>query len=111
MKRQKPSGAQGRKKRKEEEEKYEKERGHPRLQASPLPQQHQMMQHLTLPPLPQHSLIGASVQTFLERSEPGQPFLLCVEEQKNNIQQFYVIVDHNAIPCKAQTSLAAFDEL
>ncbi|XP_077398894.1 uncharacterized protein LOC144034188 [Vanacampus margaritifer] len=55
--------------------------------------------------------IGASVQTFLERSEPGQPFLLCVGEQKNNIQQFCVIVDHKAIPCKAQTSLAAFDEL
>ncbi|KAE8278071.1 hypothetical protein D5F01_LYC23868 [Larimichthys crocea] len=55
--------------------------------------------------------IGASVETFLGSVEPGQPFLLCVGEQKNNIQRFYVIVDHKAIPCKAQTSLAAFDEL
>ena len=55
--------------------------------------------------------IGASVETFLESLEPGQPILLCVGEQKNNLQRFYVIVDHKAIPCKAQTSLAAFDEL
>ncbi|KAI9547952.1 hypothetical protein NQZ68_012969 [Dissostichus eleginoides] len=55
--------------------------------------------------------IGASVETFLSSLEPGQPFLLCVGEQKNNIQRFYVIVDHKAIPCKGQTSMAAFDEL
>ncbi|KAI9541225.1 hypothetical protein NQZ68_033009 [Dissostichus eleginoides] len=58
-----------------------------------------------------HSNIGASVETFLSSLEPGQPFLLCVGEQKNNIQRFYVIVDHKAIPCKGQTSMAAFDEL
>lgn len=57
------------------------------------------------------SQIGASVEAFLGSLEPGQPFLLCVGEQKNNIQRFYVIVDQKAIPCKAQTSLAAFDEL
>ncbi|KAI9516485.1 hypothetical protein NQZ68_015987 [Dissostichus eleginoides] len=50
-------------------------------------------------------------ETFLSSLEPGQPFLLCVGEQKNNIQRFYVIVDHKAIPCKGQTSMAAFDEL
>jgi hypothetical protein len=55
--------------------------------------------------------IGVSVETFLGSLEPGQPFLLCVGEPKNNIQRFYVIVDHKAIPCKAQTSLAAFNEL
>ncbi len=54
---------------------------------------------------------GASVETFLANLEPGQSFLLCVGEQKKNIQRFYVITDHKAIPCKAQTSLAAFDEL
>nr|XP_033946520.1 uncharacterized protein LOC117452153 [Pseudochaenichthys georgianus] len=52
--------------------------------------------------------IGASVETFLSSFEPGQP---CVGEQQNNIQRFYVIVDHKAIPCKGQTSMAAFDEL
>ncbi|XP_045894758.1 uncharacterized protein LOC123962629 isoform X2 [Micropterus dolomieu] len=56
-------------------------------------------------------VIGASVETFLGSLEPGQPFLLCVGEQKNSIQRFCVIVDQKAIPCKAQTSLAAFDEL
>lgn len=55
--------------------------------------------------------MGASVETFLAGVEPGQPFLLCVGEKKNSIQRYYVIIDHKAIPCKAQTSLAAFDEL
>lgn len=55
--------------------------------------------------------IGASVETFLGSLEPGKPFLLCVGEQKNKIPRFHVITDHKAIPCKAQTSLAAFDEL
>ncbi|XP_059187920.1 uncharacterized protein LOC131970520 [Centropristis striata] len=55
--------------------------------------------------------IGASVETFLAGVEPGQPFLLCVGEKKNSIQRYYVVTDHKAIPCKAQTSLAAFDEL
>lgn len=55
--------------------------------------------------------MGTSVETFLAGVEPGQPFLLCVGEKKNSIQRYYVIIDHKAIPCKAQTSLAAFDEL
>ncbi|XP_035989552.1 uncharacterized protein LOC118561534 [Fundulus heteroclitus] len=55
--------------------------------------------------------MGASVETFLAGVEPGQPFLLCVGENKSSIQRFYIIIDLKAIPCKAQTSLAAFDEL
>ncbi|XP_058264609.1 uncharacterized protein LOC131365970 [Hemibagrus wyckioides] len=55
--------------------------------------------------------IGTSVETFLAGVKSGQPFLLRVGEQRNNIQRFYVILDHKPIPCKAQTSLAAFDEL
>ncbi|XP_051233089.1 uncharacterized protein LOC127350458 [Dicentrarchus labrax] len=55
--------------------------------------------------------MGASVETFLAGVEPGEPFLLCVGEKKNSIQRYYVIIDHKAIPCKAQTSLAAFDVL
>ncbi|XP_051795507.1 uncharacterized protein LOC127537497 isoform X3 [Acanthochromis polyacanthus] len=55
--------------------------------------------------------MGASVETFLAGVEPGQPFLLGVGEKKSSIQRYYVIIDHKAIPCKAQTSLAAFDEL
>ncbi|XP_035985739.1 uncharacterized protein LOC118559128 isoform X2 [Fundulus heteroclitus] len=55
--------------------------------------------------------MGANVETFLAGVEPGQPFLLCIGENKSSIQRFYIIIDLKAIPCKAQTSLAAFDEL
>ncbi|XP_041922680.1 uncharacterized protein LOC121718890 isoform X2 [Alosa sapidissima] len=55
--------------------------------------------------------VGASIQIFLTNLEPSQPFLLCIGEQKNKIQKFYIIVDSKAIPCRAQTSVAAFDEL
>lgn len=56
--------------------------------------------------------IGVSVKTFIEGlKEPGQPFLLCVGEQKNSIQRYFIIIDKKAIPCKAHTTLAAFDEL
>ncbi|KAI9543546.1 hypothetical protein NQZ68_008593 [Dissostichus eleginoides] len=39
------------------------------------------------------------------------PRFLDIPGFKNNIQRFYIIVDHKAIPCKGQTSMAAFDEL
>ncbi|XP_049338304.1 uncharacterized protein LOC125803859 [Astyanax mexicanus] len=54
---------------------------------------------------------GASLTTFLERAETKQPFLLCIGEQKNKILKFYIIIDQKAVPCKAQTLVAAFDEL
>ncbi|KAF7651240.1 hypothetical protein LDENG_00113740 [Lucifuga dentata] len=54
---------------------------------------------------------GASVTTFLETTDARQPFLLCIGEQKNKIQRFFIAVDQKPIPCKAQTSVAAFDEL
>ncbi|MEQ2204516.1 hypothetical protein XENOCAPTIV_014383 [Xenoophorus captivus] len=52
------------------------------------------------------SKMGATFETFLTGVEPGQPFLLCVGENKSSIQRYDIIIDH-----KAQTSLAAFDEL
>ncbi|XP_031178593.1 uncharacterized protein LOC116066575 isoform X2 [Sander lucioperca] len=73
---------------------------------SPKISSHQAVKHVV-----RYLRIGASVEIFLESLEPGQPILLCVGEQKSNLQRFYIIVDHKAIPCKAQTSLAAFDEL
>lgn len=54
---------------------------------------------------------GTSLTTFLERVDLTQPLLLCIGEQKNRIEIFYVMVDQNPIPCKVQTSVAAFDEL
>ncbi|XP_045572381.1 uncharacterized protein isoform X6 [Salmo salar] len=56
--------------------------------------------------------VGTSMVTFLETvRHEQQPFLLCVGERKNSIQKFYIVVDQKAIPCKTQTSVAAFDEL
>ncbi|XP_053478323.1 uncharacterized protein LOC128606313 isoform X2 [Ictalurus furcatus] len=54
---------------------------------------------------------GASVTTFIESADTRQPFLLCIGERKKDIQKFYVIIDQKPIPCKAYTSVAAFDEL
>nr|XP_046232400.1 uncharacterized protein LOC124052326 isoform X2 [Scatophagus argus] len=54
---------------------------------------------------------GASITTFLEKVDQRQPFLLCIGQEKKTIQRFFIIVDQKAIPCKAQTSVAAFDEL
>lgn len=51
------------------------------------------------------------MQIFLSSLEPCQPFMLCVAEQKNKIHRFYIIADMQPIPCRAQTSVAAFDEL
>ncbi|XP_029605361.1 uncharacterized protein LOC115191671 isoform X2 [Salmo trutta] len=56
--------------------------------------------------------VGTSMVTFLETVRyEQQPFLLCVGERKNSIQKFYIVVDQKTIPCKAKTSVAAFDEL
>lgn len=54
---------------------------------------------------------GVSLTTFLEKANTRQPFLLCIGEQKKNIQRFFIIVDQKAIPCDAPTSAAAFDGL
>lgn len=54
---------------------------------------------------------GVSLTTFLEKANTRQPFLLCIGEQKKNIQRFFIIVDQKAIPCDAPTSVAAFDGL
>ena len=51
------------------------------------------------------------MDTFLGRAGSTQPFLLGVGEKKSSIQKFYVILDQKAIPCEAQTAVAAFDEL
>lgn len=51
------------------------------------------------------------METFLKETGPAQPFLLCVGERKNSIQNFYIILDQKAIPSKTQTGVAAFDEL
>ncbi|XP_062250621.1 uncharacterized protein LOC133960013 [Platichthys flesus] len=54
---------------------------------------------------------GASLTTFLDKVDARQPFLLCIGEQKKKIERFFIVVDQKAIPCNAQTSVAAFDVL
>ncbi|KAM4569593.1 uncharacterized protein PAE49_008993 [Odontesthes bonariensis] len=58
-----------------------------------------------------HHTVGSSMETFLKETDPKQPFLLGVEERSNSIQDFYIILDQKAIPCRMQTPVAAFDEL
>ncbi|XP_055020242.1 uncharacterized protein LOC110172807 [Boleophthalmus pectinirostris] len=54
---------------------------------------------------------GRSVSTFLETVEQRQPFLLCVGERKKHIEEFFVVIDQTALPCAAESTLAAFDAL
>lgn len=66
------------------------------------------------PPPPSLSLslqVGSSMETFLKESGSTQPFLLSVGERSNSIQDFYIILDQKAIPCRMQNLVAAFDEL
>ncbi|KAA8587318.1 hypothetical protein FQN60_016180 [Etheostoma spectabile] len=53
----------------------------------------------------------AGLTTFLDKVDARQPFLLRTGEQKKKIQKFCIVVDQKAIPCEAQTSVAAFDVL
>lgn len=55
--------------------------------------------------------VGMSMVTFLERSGSAQPYLLCVGEKKNNIHNYYIILDQKAIPCESKSAVAAFDQL
>ncbi|XP_023808216.1 uncharacterized protein LOC111946938 [Oryzias latipes] len=54
---------------------------------------------------------GVSLNTFLEKVDVRQPFLLCVGEQRKEIRRFFIMVDQKPIPCSALTSVAAFDVL
>ncbi|XP_016327723.1 uncharacterized protein LOC107677358 [Sinocyclocheilus anshuiensis] len=55
--------------------------------------------------------MGTSIPMFLEKVGSAQPFLLCIGENTKSIQRFFIIVDMKPIPCKAPTTVAAFDEL
>ncbi|KAG7526587.1 hypothetical protein JOB18_042267 [Solea senegalensis] len=55
--------------------------------------------------------VGRSMETFLKETGPAQPFLLCIGERSNSIQNFYIVLDQKAIPCLTHTGVAAFDEL
>jgi len=47
----------------------------------------------------------------LRNKKNPQPYLLAVGRQKSNIDSFYIVLDQHLIPCQANRSLGAFDEL
>ncbi|KAJ8401607.1 hypothetical protein AAFF_G00379240 [Aldrovandia affinis] len=59
------------------------------------------------------------VQFYKSRTEwrPGstegqrQPYLVAVGSRRDQIQSFYLALDHHLLPCQANCSLGAFDEL
>ncbi|XP_070758828.1 uncharacterized protein [Enoplosus armatus] len=52
-----------------------------------------------------------SLEEHLRNHEGQQPYLLAVGRQKSKIDNFYIAMDKHLIPCQANRSLGAFDEL
>lgn len=52
-----------------------------------------------------------SLEQHLQQREGRHPYLLAVGRNRNQIEQFYIALDKNLIPCQTNTSLGAFDEL
>ncbi|RVE61679.1 hypothetical protein OJAV_G00174860 [Oryzias javanicus] len=52
-----------------------------------------------------------SLEEHLQNQQNRQPYLLAVGRQKRNIDRFYISIDKRLIPCQANSSLGAFDEL
>ncbi|XP_074523915.1 uncharacterized protein LOC141788757 [Halichoeres trimaculatus] len=55
--------------------------------------------------------VGQSMDLFLKETSLAQPYVLCLGERKNRIQNFFIVLDQKVIPCATQTGVAAFDEL
>ena len=51
------------------------------------------------------------MEEHLNNQHGQQPYLLAVGRQKNKIDSFYIAMDKHLIPCQANRSLGAFDEL
>lgn len=54
---------------------------------------------------------SSSLEEHLSETENHQPYIVAVGQTKNRTDAFYVVVDHQPIPCQATSSLGAFDEL
>lgn len=52
-----------------------------------------------------------SLEEHLRNQQGWQPYLLAVGRQKSKIESFYITMDKRLIPCKANRSLGACDEL
>lgn len=51
------------------------------------------------------------MEEHLRNQQGRQPYLLAVGRQKSKIESFYITMDKRLIPCKANRSLGACDEL
>lgn len=54
---------------------------------------------------------SSSLEEHLRETENHQPYIIAVGQTKNRTNAFYVVVNHQPIPCQATSSLGAFDEL
>ncbi|XP_053098319.1 uncharacterized protein LOC128317065 [Pangasianodon hypophthalmus] len=52
-----------------------------------------------------------SLEEHLNNTQWQHPYLLAVGRQKSKIESFYIALDKHLIPCQANRSLGAFDEL
>ncbi|XP_055049558.1 uncharacterized protein [Misgurnus anguillicaudatus] len=52
-----------------------------------------------------------SLEEHLNNNQRQHPYLLAVGRQKSKIECFYIVLDKHLIPCQANRSLGAFDEL
>ncbi|XP_072574593.1 uncharacterized protein [Paramormyrops kingsleyae] len=52
-----------------------------------------------------------SIDEHVQQREGRQPYLLAVGRSQDQIDNFYVVLDKNLIPCQVVGSLSAFDEL
>ncbi|KAL1279034.1 hypothetical protein QQF64_025707 [Cirrhinus molitorella] len=84
-----------------------------------------LLVHLLPPPNPEdrslqklvHVMLSKDLLSFisldehLNNNQRQHPYLLAVGRQKSKIDSFYITLDKHLIPCKANRSLGAFDEL
>ncbi|KAM8729083.1 uncharacterized protein AB9X84_026424 [Acanthopagrus schlegelii] len=55
---------------------------------------------------------GTSIQEHVDAiSSTTQPYLLAIGMKKSAINEFFIVLDKQVIPCKSTSSLGAFDEL
>ncbi|XP_041839022.1 uncharacterized protein LOC121655533 isoform X2 [Melanotaenia boesemani] len=52
-----------------------------------------------------------SLQEVTSSDKGRQPYILAVGTSKSSIHDYYIVVDGQLLPCKAKSSLSAFDEL
>ena len=52
-----------------------------------------------------------SIDEHLRGRKGQQPYILAAGRTQNKIDNFYIVVDKQLIPCQATSSLGAFDEL